>query len=483
MRINTFDFSAFSDGEFQELYDYYVNLSFSELLAKKVEIDNRITSNRFIIEGLDFSNKRNLALVHFLLDLSERLQLFSPFRYLYHIIEENDFTLSYRLQAASNFMININMADDYIERIEHIVSLLNLSVESSEDSELTALCTFGNFYAHIIYQFGQFNPGIVTTFKEKVNSLLSADSINFTSNDFILRLFEVDSQSSEQHFKKIHLLLDSLRLDYLKSLSHKDKTTLTFHDSNDYVKQLEKTDKSFEQIRQISCRSIVSLSLQRQNELFRDLQRGERILQTEAHLAAYMQRYGSMHYEKLKTALNYISLNHEAEKLEIFDWGCGVGLGSLSLLEKFSSALISRVKNYFLIEPSLPAITRAGTHIKHFHPGASIRYINKSINDLQPIDVFSENKARRIHIFSNILDIDEILLSNLTRFLQQNCKGVNCFICVSPYINSAKTERINSFVRGFQDNVGFNLMAEISHRRGAWVNNWSCVIRVFMVVL
>jgi len=483
MRLKTFDFSAFSDSEFQELYDYYVNLSFSELLSERTELDNILTSNRFTIESLDFSNKTNLALVHFLLDVSERLQLFSAFRFLYGIIEENDFSLSYRLQAASCFMIQVNNVGDYIERIEQIVSLLNSAIENGEDSELNALCTFGNFYSHIIFQFGQYNPGVITAFKQKAYSLLSAESIGFTSNDFIISLLEIDAQNSEQQFKKIHSLLDTLRLEYRRGLFRVGKISSTFKDNDDYVNKLKGTDKTFLQIRQISCDQIQALGLHRQRELYRELLHGESILQSEDQMAAYMNSYGQMHYAKLEAAFDAISLNSIKEDLEIFDWGCGIGLGSISLLERFTDTLTSRVKKYFLIEPSLPAITRAGTHIQHFHPTASITYINKSINDLTPTDISSMNNSRKIHIFSNILDIDEILLSNLTKFLKENSKGSNCFICVSPYRNSAKTERINSFVKGFQNNAAFNLIAELSHQKGNWINNWSCVIRVFTVVL
>ena len=91
----------------------------------------------------------------------------------------------------------------------------------------------------------------------------------------------------------------------------------------------------------------------------------------------------------------------------------------------------------------------------------------------------TENKTK-IHLFSNILDIDLFSMTDLIGLIKYNFCGKNIFVCVSPFVDPFKTERINGFVNSFSNNPNFNLIANISERNGEWKGkSWSRVIRVF----
>jgi hypothetical protein len=71
-------------------------------------------------------------------------------------------------------------------------------------------------------------------------------------------------------------------------------------------------------------------------------------------------------------------------------------------------------------------------------------------------------------------------MTDLINLIKYNFKGKNIFICVSPFVDTFKTERINGFIKSFNNNSDFKLISNISERKGDWAGtNWSRVIRVF----
>ena len=71
-------------------------------------------------------------------------------------------------------------------------------------------------------------------------------------------------------------------------------------------------------------------------------------------------------------------------------------------------------------------------------------------------------------------------MTDLITLIKENFKGENIFICVSPFVDTFKTERINGFVQSFHNNPNFSILSNISERKGDWVGtNWSRVVRVF----
>lgn len=87
---------------------------------------------------------------------------------------------------------------------------------------------------------------------------------------------------------------------------------------------------------------------------------GRKVLLTEDELNAYIAAYGEMHIVKCRAALqNFPFKDLEMYSFEIFDWGCGQGLATLSLLEMlYDRKMLSRLNRIVLIEPSTAALTR-----------------------------------------------------------------------------------------------------------------------------
>ena len=101
---------------------------------------------------------------------------------------------------------------------------------------------------------------------------------------------------------------------------------------------------------------------------------------------------------------------------------------------------------------------------------------------MNDIDFDNDLKNTKIHLFSNILDIDLFSMTKLISLIKNNFKGSNIFICVSPFVSEVKTERIEGFVNSFSNLSKFDLKTNISERNGEWTGKtWSRVVRVFSV--
>ena len=173
------------------------------------------------------------------------------------------------------------------------------------------------------------------------------------------------------------------------------------------------------------------------------------------------------------------------EVLEIYDWGCGQGLASICFLEYLNVEEIEySVSRITLIEPSEIAIKRASLHLRKFTADTQIVTINKDLDSLQNSDFESNDLVTKVHLFSNILDIDLFSMRGLINFIRGNFMGKNIFICSSPYVSNFKTERIDGFVQSFSNNSNFEIISNISQKKGEWPGtNWSRVIRVFKCVI
>ena len=68
----------------------------------------------------------------------------------------------------------------------------------------------------------------------------------------------------------------------------------------------------------------------------RTLNHGKAILETEDQCNAYLAAYGPMHRHKLMRALEDPKFPYSAlsNGVEIYDWGCGQGIGTMAVIEK-----------------------------------------------------------------------------------------------------------------------------------------------------
>ena len=137
----------------------------------------------------------------------------------------------------------------------------------------------------------------------------------------------------------------------------------------------------------------------------------------------------------------------------------------------------NKVNFVTLIEPSKAALKRAALHI--INDVKSIKTINKGFDDLDKTDLndISSTEIIDLHLFSNVIDMDFFNLSRLIEMIEKNFIGTQYVIVSSPYIDAAKTERINLFITKLLRNNG-TLLLEETKVKGNWINGWSKVIRV-----
>ena len=138
---------------------------------------------------------------------------------------------------------------------------------------------------------------------------------------------------------------------------------------------------------------------------------GRAILQNDQQLDAYLAAYGEMHVVKCRAALqNFPCTEPNSDILhhnyEIFDWGCGQGIATLTLLEFLHErGLLGRLNAVTLVEPSTVALNRAKQWVEqNAGPGVMVKAVNKFIpNDRNAtLDEVSCDAKVSINLFSNI---------------------------------------------------------------------------------
>lgn len=189
---------------------------------------------------------------------------------------------------------------------------------------------------------------------------------------------------------------------------------------------------------------------------------GRAILQNDQQLDAYLAAYGEMHVVKCRAALqNFPCTEPNSDILhhnyEIFDWGCGQGIATLTLLEFLHErGLLGRLNAITLIEPSTAALNRAKQWVmQNAGPGVVVKTVNKLIpNDCNAtLEEVSCDAKVSINLFSNILDIQSLSLAWLAQ-KTGSLADINYMICIGPKFSS--NTRIDDFCGYFNPTSYFS---------------------------
>lgn len=190
----------------------------------------------------------------------------------------------------------------------------------------------------------------------------------------------------------------------------------------------------------------------------RTLNHGKAVLETEEQCCAYMAAYGPMHRHKLIRALDenefpYRALNNG---VEIYDWGCGQGIGTVAIIEKLRQhGLLSKLKKVTLEEPSDVARQRAVLHVTQAVGRQNVEIIDvpyylpsdsgDNSNSITEIDV---QEPCAIHVFSNILDIEAVSLKGVSKMITSSGTQ-HIALCIGPA--NLNESRINTFSYYFKE--------------------------------
>ena len=176
--------------------------------------------------------------------------------------------------------------------------------------------------------------------------------------------------------------------------------------------------------------------------------RGRRPITEDAAIMCYLVAYGQMHQSKLKIAFNaMLGKVRLPSRINIVDWGCGQGLGTLVLLDYLKeTGYECLVDNVILIEPSSLALEYAHLYVSKRLSAqrTGIKVVNKYFSDLEISDLQMEGDSAVIHLYSNILDVEGIDIKDLALWLKCFRQRENYVVCASPYYWSGNN-RIEDF--------------------------------------
>ena len=476
--ISSDNLNVFIENNSVEIYDFFISQKNSSINNHRVEIEKFILPKYNILRELDFTTTKNQTFLFCLIDVSQRFGLATEFQQLFNLAKKNNVPLNNRLNAASLFLIGINNINNYSERINEILLKLTVSFLNEEDNEQKTVATLIQFYAEVFKNFEHNKVG-VSLFKQKLIEELQKDDFKFLNTEIVQEILYYSLDDINELYDIIQNKLDEILERASEFLAFNIEPHLIESDT-EYSSLINEISANFIEIRNLSATLYSKVS---SDEIFWSLQRGVKVLTEQNQLLAYLNSYGKMHQAKIMSAITTIKQNDLKNVIEIYDWGCGQGLASMCLLEYFKNQKYDySLGKITLIEPSEIAIKRASLHVRKFNENCQIITLNKDLDSLNDIDFNNDLKNTKIHLFSNILDIDLFSMTKLISLIKNNFKRNNIFICVSPFVSEVKTLRIEGFVNSFSNLSKFDLKTNISEKNGEWTGTtWSRVVRVFNV--
>lgn len=462
-----------------EIYDSLIVESHKRLVNERQAFERFILSKYSLFQALDYLNQKNKSFLYALLSVSERLGMQSQFEQLYFLAKRKNVELTDRLEAASVFLMNVIEVNDYSDRIDKVLSLLVSSYEDQDDSLNEVLATLLHFYLEVYRNFADYNYQAVYNFSNLLLSSLNQEKYEFLNTSEVQSLLKASFLDYNSGYNRIVNVLDNyLNIKFSsEDFNHAD---FSVEAGTEYAKALEDIDANCSSLCDLVCELYSDI---KDDKIYRSLERGVKVLTSEEQLLAYIYSYGRMHFAKLHSALQCID-KFNSSSIEVIDWGCGQGLATISLLEDIKNrSQYLAVSSVILIEPSEIALKRAALHTRKFDQRTRIRTVNKDLDSVIKEELANETQSLKIHLFSNILDIDLFSMSKLIDNIKSVFKGDNIFICVSPYINEYKTQRIDDFVEEFKSYPSFEIIEEQNQKAGEWKNKWTRVVRVFSVTI
>ncbi len=450
---NLQSFSDSLNNNFQAVAELY-EMPYRDQLEQQESIERFILLKNKIISSYPYANTRSRSFILILLDFCERFSLYSCIPHVLKIIRNNNVTISKRMSAGMKAIIPKPTSNrDLVNRFDDICLLLNEAIEEEEDNDKKSIVTFLNFYDHIVINT---NSACIQQVKEKINAALSEQRFLWLSK--ISDILNIETVDPETIHVSIEEKIDSLLERGTPFRRQNVSENLLIEKGTDYSKEIEAIPNKFLSIRQINV-----------NHANGKLHgRGVEQLTTEEEMYEYIKRYGNMHYAKLMSSFENPFPQAFNERFDLIDWGCGQALATMSFIEKYGNQYINSIT---LIEPSEIVIKRASLHCKKFAPYVKIYTICKMIDEVNT-DSFNLECNTRIHLFSNILDIDNYKVSHLTNVVDSLLSDNDYFVCVSPYINDIKSTKLHSFMEHYANSQSFTIYHDKENtKQGPF---WAC---------
>lgn len=231
-----------------------------------------------------------------------------------------------------------------------------------------------------------------------------------------------------------------------------------------YSNKLQKIkNPDFDKIRNISVKYKNRINRKKSDKIFDSLDKGIKILSRKRELYMYMNSYGKSHKVKLDSSYKKILNKMDNKTIDVIDWGCGQALATMTLVDYIKrNKLDIKINKVILIEPSTRSLERALLHVDILaKKKIKTIAINKDFDKLKSKDLKIKNSNTTLHIFSNVLDIQNFKIDKkfIKKVLSYHNKK-NYFICVSPNINDGRNARLDKFYQHFKDKFKTKLISE-----------------------
>ncbi len=254
-------------------------------------------------------------------------------------------------------------------------------------------------------------------------------------------------------------------------------------DKSTYAYQLRHlANPSFEKIRNLAKDFIMKLPEQLKDELYEEIERGEKQLETEPELMYYLHAFGKMHKAKLNYAFEHLPETFfEIPEINIIDYGCGQAVATMCYADFLrKQGYEQKIRRVTLIEPSEAALKRAALHVSVFFPDAEIVTINKGFDDLEPQNIVCDEDVPTLHLLSNVLDLECFRLITFKQLVKKRIGPSNLFVCVGPYFGDKdRGKHMDSFAKYFKGEEIFS--EDLDANKLDANNSWTCMVRCFSV--
>ena len=258
---------------------------------------------------------------------------------------------------------------------------------------------------------------------------------------------------------------------------------MMIEDKSTYAYQLRHlANPSFEKIRNLAKDFIMKLPEQLKDELYEEIERGEKQLETEPELMYYLHAFGKMHKAKLNYAFEHLPETFfEIPEINIIDYGCGQAVATMCYADFLrKQGYEQKIRRVTLIEPSEAALKRAALHVSVFFPDAEIATINKEFDDLETKDIACDEDVPTLHLLSNVLDLECFSLITFKKLVKKRIGPSNLFVCVGPYFGDKdRGKHMDSFAKHFKGEGIFS--EDLDAYELDEDNSWTCMVRCFGV--
>lgn len=472
---NQNDFSDYLESCFVELEEYLLHIDDEEIQKVKFDFED------LLYDLLDWKlvQKQNSKIINaFLILLGEKFLQTAFIGAITIIIDYlPEGSTKTRLEASKLYLKVNDITKDYMSRSDSILSLIDQSAQIDE-YHTNAIRTFLSFYQSALIQFLRVNNESLA--KSLANSLKASKSrYPFLQDALLGRFFDKITLIPIQN--ALALVSETLHALTPRKIQCISTSVGIAKEESDYAQTLYAlANPSFNAIRDVTFKQLQNIG--DTQELYDRLIRGEAIIDDPDLLYKYFVSFGGKHKSKLYSAYDEIIGRIKDEAFNIIDWGCGQGMATMVLLDYARQRGHQLdIRNITLIEPSSLALSRALLHVdvlkqKEYHISA----INSDFDCLDGDDLVCENSYKTLHLFSNILDVENFSLDmDFMKKVSQTIKSDSVFVCVSPNRNDKLNNRLDLFYNYFDENFDTKLIAS----RDDMIENATRYEKIFEVKL